>query len=219
VYRWSIDENPFLPADYVANIKRSHHGGLAERFVFGRFAAVGAGTVPFDYTRHVVNAIDKSQFKEVVYGVDFGWDDPSVIVPVGFDRDSVAYVPDEYYQARVTQDSLLAVAKNYVATYGAGTFYCDPSAKQTIEWLKSHGLRAQKSEPARDEGIREMAGRFTIADDRTRIKIHNCCVNLIAELQTYDSTQKGQDHAVDALRYALGSRMKRKGDVNAWMFG
>lgn len=222
VYRISIDDNPHLTVEYIEDIKASHHAGLAERFVFGRFAAVGAGTIPFDYTIHVIGPKEfrKSFIVQWAYGIDFGWTNPSCILVIGFDRDGRAYVVDEFYMAQVTEDRVLAEGKAMMQEWGRGKFYCDPTQLQTIEWLKAHGLDAQKSMPKRDEGIRHMAGYFPKAgDERPRIHILNTCVNLIAELQVYDESKKEFDHAVDPLRYGLGSRFKKTAPVDAWILG
>jgi len=220
VYRMSIDDNIHLPPDYIEGIKATHHGGLAERFIYGRFAAVGAGTVPFDYTKHVIKTLDLSKLTQIVYGVDFGWTNPSCILAVGFDNDGRAYVVEEFYLSRVPQDQLLSEAKLMSGRWGKGTFYCDPTQTQTIESWKSMGLNAVRCEAKRDEGIREMAGRFQVlGDTQPRIFIMSECVNLISELQAYDETVKENDHAIDALRYALTSRMKKKADPRGWVLG
>lgn len=222
IFRWSIHDNPHLTEDYIRDIVRSHHGGLAERFVYGRFAAVGAGTIPFDYSVHVISPAQfyPKRMVQWIYGIDFGWTNPSCVLAIAFDHDGRAIVADEFYEARVTEDRVLAEAKAMMQRWGRGKFYCDPTQLQTIEWLKAHGLLAQKSLPKRDEGIRHMAGYFPKAgDDRPRIYILNTCVNLIAELQVYDEEKKEFDHAVDPLRYGLGSKMKKRGPVDAWILG
>lgn len=223
VYRWSIADNPYLPATYIEEIKRSHHGGLAERFVHGRFAAVGAGTIPFDAEIHVLSTIYFDTLKWICYGVDIGWTNPSCILAVAWDNDDRAYVIDEVYSRHLSPEAVMNEAFNMVQKwnkYGKGPFYVDPSAKSTIEWWKQKGLDARASEPKRDEGLSHMAGYFPLAGDKKpRIFISPVCVNLIAELQTYDETIKENDHAVDALRYALGCKMKKEGPVDAWVLG
>jgi len=220
VFRWGIHDNRHLTAEYIRDILRTHHGGLAERFVHGRFAAVGVGTIPFDASVHVTSIINKQIIVQMVYGVDFGWSNPSCVLAIGFDRDGRAYVLEEYYEARVTEDKVKEVLQDMQSRWGRGRVYCDPTQLQTINWLISHGILAQKSLPKRVEGIRHMAGYFPKAEDnRPRIQIHSNCVNLTAELQVYDETKKEFDHAVDTLRYGLGSRMKKEGDVDAWILG
>ncbi len=44
VYRMSVFDNKLnLPKVYIEELKRSHTGGLAERFIWGRFADVNEG--------------------------------------------------------------------------------------------------------------------------------------------------------------------------------
>jgi len=220
VCRWSIYDNIHLPPEFLEDIEKSHHGGLAERFIWGRFAAVGVGTIPFDAEVHVTSVLDRRRMVEVVYGVDFGWTNPSCVLAVGFDRDGRAWVLEEFYEARVTQDKVKDVLQDMETRWGRGRVVCDPTVKQTVEWLKTKALRAETNPLRRDEGIRHMAGYFPIAGDgEPRIKIHRSCVNLMAELQVYDENVKEFDHAVDTLRYALGARMKPGGEVDAWILG
>ena len=207
VYRWSIYDNPHLPKEYYAEIEASHSGGLAERFIHGRFAAVSSGSFAFDYTVHVVEEVDPVRIKRWVYGVDFGWSNPSCIVAAGFDGDGRCYVMDELYQPRLEDQRLLDEAVKLRDTYGKGLFLCDRSEPKTISYL-SRGVPALADESKRDDGIRALGGRFPVQkDDRPRIYVHERCVNLIAELQVYDAERKEYDHAVDALRYALGREL------------
>jgi phage terminase large subunit len=212
VYRWSIYDNPYLRESYLREIEASHSGGLADRFIYGRFATVASGSFAFDYTVHVKgDEWFRREFKRVVYGVDFGWSNPSAIVAVGLDGDGRAYVLDEFYQNRVSDEALLEEAIELNSTYGKGYFRCDRSEPKTIQVLKK-GVRAVADESKRDDGIREIGGRFKVqGDGKPRIYIHERCTNLIAELQVYDAERKEYDHAVDALRYALTTRKRSYG--------
>jgi PBSX family phage terminase large subunit len=220
VYRMSIYDNPHLTQDYIKGVERGHTGGRGERFLYGRFAAVGGGIIPFDSTVHELTSIIHTMLKEVIYGVDFGYTNPACILAVGFDGDGRAYVLEEFYEKEMSHDQLVTEAKDMCSRHGRGRFYCDRSEPETIEMFNSHGLRAEGSKAKRDEGIREMAGRFAVAGDgRPRIYILSECVNLIAELMEYDPKVKEYDHAVDALRYALASKMKRRITGKTWSFG
>lgn len=222
VYRWTIDDNPHLTEDYIKEVKRVHTGGLYDRFVLGRFAAVAAGSFAFDYNIHVREDFPKD-FRFMIYGVDFGWTNPSCIVCVGVDGDGRAYVVDEFYKNRVRIQNLHIEASNMESDYGTGAFVCDRSEPGTIEELKSDqtiddieydGLDAEPDKSKRDSGIRALGGRFENAGDgKPRIFIHSRCVNLISELQIYDENRKENDHAVDALRYALASLEDLSGEI------
>ncbi len=207
VYRWSMDDNPYLEEQYKAEMKASHTGGLYDRFILGLFAAVGAGSFGFDSSKHVFKK--PPVIRQVIYGVDFGWTNPSVIVAVGFDGDGRAYVLEEFHQRRIHSETLIEEAKQMVQRWGSGIFYCDSSEPRTIEEMRLAGLEAVPNKSKREEGIREIGGRLKKKPDgRYRLQISENCVNLIFEMQVYLESKKENDHAVDALRYALASTIR-----------
>ena len=206
------DNEVNLPSNYVENIIRAHTGGLAEQFIEGRFANVEMGSFDFDYDKHVIRGMqyDPEVHRKIFYGIDFGWDNPSAIVVIGFDGDDRAYVLDEYYKNMTSIDELaqefLDPDTGYYKRYGKAMAYCDPTEKQTVETLKRKGIQARGCEVKRDDGIRELGGRFQVqGDGRYRIYINHTCVNTISELQTYDAAKKVRDHATDGIRYVVSS--------------
>lgn len=226
VYRMSIyDNRENLPKGYIENVERRHTGGLADRFIWGRFAAVAEGVFEFDYTVHVFqtedpgerNYVDPSIIRRMVYGVDWGWSSPAAIMAVGLDGDGRAYVLDEFYETMASDEKLIATAREFVETYGRGPFVCGHEEPKSIDKFRRAGLDAQANKARREDGIRELGSRFQDAGDgRRRLYIHRRCVNLISELQSYDPKLKENDHAVDGVRYALtGAEVKRRPKV-AW---
>jgi hypothetical protein len=208
VYRWSLDDNNLLTEEYKNGVKSSHSGGLYKRFVLGLFAAVAAGSFNFDYSKHVISETPEPKF--VKYGVDFGWTNPSAIVAVGFDNDMRAYVLDEFYQRQVRVEDLIREAQQLQKQYGKGTFVCDKAEPRTIQEMQRAGLNVQAYKGKRDESIREVGGRLEDAGDtKPRLFVHRGCVNLISELQTFNADKKENDHAVDALRYAVTQGKRR----------
>ena len=208
VYRMAIDDNlKNLGASFIESIKRSHSGGLYDRFVLGRFAAVSVGAFPFDYAVHVqgyTELFNKENMRRISYGVDFGWTSPSAVVAVGFDGDGRSFVADELYATQLGEGDLIAECQRLRAECGEGTFWCDASEPRTITALRRAGVNARANKTKRDDGIRELGGRFKDqGDGRRRLYVAPGCVNLIEELQLYDPDKKEHDHAVDALRYAV----------------
>jgi hypothetical protein len=203
LYRWSIFENPKLPKTFIDEIVRTHTGGLADRFVYGRFATVAAGTLPFDSSKHV-KEIDKASIASMRYGVDFGWTNPSCIIATSFDNDGRAWTVDEFYKSQCTDDALANTAVEMQGSWGKGIFWCDKSHPQGIDKLRRAGIDARAYEYRREDGLRELGSRLTPAGDgQPRQFISKRCVNLISELLEYKEDVKERDHAVDALRYSL----------------
>ncbi len=209
VYRMSIFDNTYLTDDYRQAIIEAHTGGLAERFVYGRFANVESGSFNFDATVHVASKDDipaVADLKEIRYGIDFGWTNPTAVIAVGFDNDGRAYALDEVYERQMRTEDLISECKSMVDRYGRGQFICDRAEPKTIEELNRHGIPAMgySSEIKREDGIRQLGERFKKAGDgRPRIFVSGNCINLISELQTYNEKIKENDHLVDALRYAI----------------
>ncbi len=223
VYRWGIDENPTLPEKYRDEVKRAHgdpNSGLYKRFVKGLFAEMGGGTFSFDGSRHIVSQLQEaSWYRGIVYGVDFGWTNPAVIVVIGFDGDGRAYILEEFYQARASDETLIHEAKELQSRWGRGVFWCDRSEPAMIQKMVLAHLQAKADESKRDDGIRTMGGRFAPAGDGLpRLFVHESCVNWISEVQTYDENVKVNDHAMDATRYAL-SNEKAFAPLRAMRFG
>lgn len=212
-----MDNIDNLPKGYIDNIIRAHTGGLAEQFIYGRFAMVEMGSFAFDYTVHVIQDTDYdlSQMRHIAYGVDFGWDNPSAIIVVAFDGDNRAYIINEFYKNMTGIDELIEECKSFEKIYGKGIFFCDPTEKQTVESMKLKGVNARPCLVKRDDGIRELGGRFPLqGDGRPRIYIKRDCVNTISELQTYNAEKKERDHAIDAIRYVVSS-LRSLGPVTA----
>ena len=204
IYRWSIFENPTLPKEFLAEIVRTHTGGLADRFIYGKFATVAAGSLPFDSSKHIRELTDKALIDRVSFGVDFGWSAPSAIVVNAFDPDGRAYAVDEFYKRETTDEELAEAAKDLQEEWGEGTFWCDARFPQSILKLCRAGLDAKPYTFKREDGLRELGSRLTPASDgKPRQFVSKRCVNLISELLEYREDAKENDHAVDALRYSL----------------
>jgi hypothetical protein len=203
VYRWSLFENPQLPKTFVDEIIRTHTGGLADRFIYGRFATVAAGTLPFDTSIHV-KEIEKASIRSMRFGVDFGWTNPSAILAVAFDGDNRAWAVEEFYKTQCTDEDLASAALEMQKTWRNGIFWCDKSHPQGISKLRKVGLDARPYDYKRDDGLREMGSRLTVAGDGLpRFFTSKRCVNLISELLEYKEDVKERDHLCDCLRYAL----------------
>ena len=142
-------------------------------------------------------------FDKTIYGLDFGGAVPTAIVCVRQSGDDW-YVVDEFYEPRVTDDTIAAELQSMYETYGRGPIYADHEPR-TIRKLKREGLQAKEADKSVDEGIRHVSAL------RNNLGVCRSCQNLINEFNSYqykdggdsDDVLKEQDHLMDALRYAL----------------
>lgn len=203
-YRMILDDNTYLPREYREAVKEAHRDpSLYQRFVLGQFARAEGATWTFDILKHSEDVAWPSLGDvTVAYSIDMGWTNPLCLLCVWFDGDGRAYVMDEFYESRVTEERLLDELADMQRTYGRGTIYVDPSSPQTVALLERHGYIAEAPRVPREDGIREIGSRLMLQGDGLyRLYVHPRCVNTIAEMQVYDSTKKTFDHACDSLRY------------------
>lgn len=225
IYRWTIYENKHLPEHYVREVERTHVKGTGNynRFVLGEFSSVAAGSFNFNSALHCFKDYpDPETFKEIIYGIDWGWSNPSAIIVVGIDGDDRAWVLDEYYKPKADIEKIVAIIIDMVDRWGDGKIYCDRAQPRHIRKLREYGLTARADTSKREEGIQELGSRLIFnkegeskdAPIRARLYVHENCVNLISELQVYNEEVKEYDHAVDALRYAISNYRPRKAEFS-----
>jgi phage terminase large subunit len=143
-----------------------------------------------------------------VYGVDFGFNNPSAVVKVVF-HDGVIYVEEILYETRLTTNDLV----DKLVALGLGgndEFFCDAAEPKTIQELTRRGFNAKGANKDVTEGIRTIKGNPLV--------IHQDSINLLKELRSYrwktdrngmklDEPTKFNDHACDAMRYAVFSKL------------
>jgi phage terminase large subunit len=203
--------NIYLSEDYFRSLEEQYKGQFAAQELHGEFVMfeglVYPGFTPDKIVREVTEHYDK-----VVYGVDWGFRNPSCILAIGV-KEGVVYVLEEFYQSRVTDDELIDIAEQMQKKWGIGAFYCDPSEPASIEKFKRGGIDARKGNNDVNAGIRAVTAKI----ETNRFYVHERCQNLINEFNMYcysddekDRPVKLHDHAMDTCRYAI---MGLEGDV------
>ncbi|AFH22511.1 hypothetical protein OSG_eHP28_00095 [environmental Halophage eHP-28] len=202
----STRANPAHPDDYIARQERQRSGEAYEQEIEGEFVNFeGLVYKWFDDSNRIGTDALPEQYDRTVYGLDFGGSVPTALVACR-QRGDDWYIVDEFYESRVTDDAIAREAQRMYDAYGRGPIYCDHEPR-TIEKLSREGLNAKQADKAVDEGIRHIAGL------RDRLYVLQRCQSLIDEFNSYqyknggdsDDVLKEQDHALDALRYALFS--------------
>lgn len=202
--------NPHTPDDYVTSISEEYEGSFYEQEVRGEFTQFDGLVYPwFRPDEHVVEDVPRP-FDNLVYGVDWGFNNPSVILAIAIRGDDYVVV-EEFAESRCTDDDLADVAQRMYDDYGQGPIYCDPSEPGSIETFQREGLDARGADNEVTPGIKHVTGQAS------NLVVLRQCQNLINEFGQYqyregddagDSPIKANDHSLDALRYALYSRQE-----------
>lgn len=163
----------------------------------------------FDRSKHLFT-IEPAIVTKTFGGVDFGFTNPAAVYTIQKDYDSRYFITEEWYKTGQT-DAQIA---DYVAALKWNECYPDPESASGIEELKRRGVNVRdviKNKDSVRNGINAVRELFK----SNRLFVHKDCVNLIWELETYsypdkkadhneeEKPIKENDHALDAIRYAL----------------
>ena len=141
--KFTLDDNPFLPSEYVRALKTEYTGVFYDRFILGNWTAA-EGRIYEDFSQKCIippqelrQRLSESPLTTSVIGVDYGGNkSASAFVHTGFDAGfSNVYVLSEHYDKRnVSAESLISAFADFV-TQERGRFptlemACCDSAEQ-----------------------------------------------------------------------------------------
>lgn len=175
----------------------------------------------------VIKPIDIPDSYRIVFGIDFGWEDPTAILWAAIDPITEnIYIFAEHYRSKAPVESHAAAINtiNKLMKFkipgvadpsGGGTSIAD--GKHTADVYRDNfEIIFQNANNRIRPGIQETLLKFNSG----KLKIFSTCTNLIKELKHYryeGGKLKGADHACDALRYIIVSGLKiakSKSDVD-----
>lgn len=168
------------------------------------------------YTNWEVTAKIPKDFEKVFWGLDFGYNNPTALIKVGV-CDKQIYILEEFYKTGLTNLDLMSVLEKKVQKYE--DIYADSAEPARIEEIRRKGLNVYPADKRVKDGID--------AVKRNKLHISGECTNLLKEIQVYkykkdkddnvlDEPVKFQDHAMDALRYAIYTGTKQQGEWAAF---
>lgn len=148
---------------------------------------------------------------ECSYGLDFGFNHPTVLVKTKF-IDNKAYITEEIYKSKMTTTDLVN-EMNLIGVDKSLPIYCDSARPEVIEELKRSGYRNAKiSNKSVKPGIDKIKSM--------QIYIHIESVNIWREFKLYswktngdvviDEPIKLNDDGMDAIRYSIYSHNRNK---------
>ena len=218
-WQFRLDDNPELSEDEKGYLRRQYKGLWYQRFIEGLWVQA-EGSI-YDFFEEKIHLIDFPPGLPQYYimGIDYGTTNPCafVLLGVNFNKFPNIWVEAEYYydskthQRQKTDAEFGEDLRRFIADRPVAAIYVDPSAASFKAELLKIGIQ-NLYEANNDvvDGIRFVAKYM----DQGTLKITRNCKHLIHEFQSYvwdpkstktgiDKPLKENDHALDALRYAL----------------
>lgn len=221
-FHFTSYDNPFLAKSELETAKRQMtEDRFAQEYLADFRKTEGLVYKEFNREQHLFDEAgfdgEIHQISKVIGGIDFGFNNPACILTIEKDKDDNYWVVDEWYKTQQT-DAQIA---DYVSALKLNEVYPDPESASGIEELKRRNVNIRdviKNKDSIRNGINTIRELFK----SNRLFISSSCRNLIWELETYsypdkkpdknteEKPIKENDHAVDALRYALSMDVVEK---------
>jgi PBSX family phage terminase large subunit len=214
-FHFTTYDNPNIPVDEIEREKLSKpENTFAQEYLADFRKQEGLVYKEFRRDIHLWNETTERQPRNIVAkiaGVDFGFTNPTAVLTILKDFDGSFWVEREWYKRGKT-DTQIA---EYVAVCGFNEVYPDPEAPSAIQQMENLSVNVKevvKNKDSIKNGINKIRALFL----QNKLHIHVSCQNLISELETYSYPEKREghneeenpikenDHALDALRYAIG---------------
>lgn len=207
IIKTTYKDNRFIDEEYKKVIEELKETDYTYYQIYG----LGNWGTPGNLIYHNYKVTENmpEQFDEIIYGLDFGYNNPSALVKVGL-KDKNVYILQELYESKLTNADLIEKLKSLIENKNSN-IYGDTAEPQRIEEISRAGYNIYPSDKSVKDGIDYVK--------RQKIYIHPDCDNVIAEMQTYkwkedrngnvlDEPVKFRDHLMDALRYCLYTHSK-----------
>lgn len=215
VLKTTYRDNRFLDEEYTEVLESLKDKDYVyyQIYTLGEWGVLGN----LVYSNYVVEDFPREDehYSSIYAGVDFGFNDPSAVVKIGW-KDDELYILDELYRKGLTNTELIQEIEDSKVV------------------SKSHHLTGDSSEPARIKEFRQAGYNIRGAEKgkdsvkfgidwvrRHRIHIHTSCQNFLNEIQSYKYREDKDgnvleepvdmnNHLMDAMRYALEPLIKQR---------
>lgn len=203
-YITTYKDNPFLAPELIAEIERLKDADENYWLIYGLGQKGNINDAVYTHWRTCRELPEG----ETVYGLDFGYNNPSALVKIVF-NDGNVYAKEMLYETKLTTNDLVEKIRSLnISQYDE--IFCDAAEPKTIEELIRAGLNAKPANKDVTEGIRKVKSLPLYITDNS--------INMIKELKNYkwktdkngkklDEPVKFMDHAIDSLRYGIYTKL------------
>lgn len=195
----TVKDNPFIEPDQIKILERLT-GINRKVYLEGEFAREDERLV---FKNPIILDTDLA-YKDIVWGLDFGYNNPTALVKIGITENWEFVVMEDYKISHITNSELVDIMKSIGVKE---LVVADSSEPQRIVELRNAGFNVVGSIKTR---VFEQIQRLL----EEKIYFSRKAVNTLKEIETYsfktnregiveDEVIKLNDHCIDAMRYAI----------------
>ena len=198
----SYKDNPLLSPDYIRLLEdiKEQSPEYYKIFALGEYA-VNEGII---FTNIRNKDVFPDELEETVYGLDFGYNNPSALVKVDI-KDGAYYLSEIIYETKLTNSDLIERMLDLIPNKRK-KIYCDSAEPARIKELRNAGFNAIAANKNVKDGI-DFVKRCEIYT-----KSDNVNLNKETDEYSYKKNRNGEyleepigysSHFPDAIRYAI----------------
>ncbi len=203
-------DNPYVKKEEIEKARQElGEDQFAQEYLADFRKQEGLVYKEFDRKLHIFEE-GPLKVSEYIAGIDFGFTNPTAVIHIKRDHDETYWVTEEWYERGRTE----AQVAEYVHSCAFNRVYPDPESPSAIKVLANKSIpivEVIKNKDSIKNGINKVRQLLKA----NKLRIHKNCLNLINEFETYaypdprpdrnenENPIKDNDHALDALRYAL----------------
>lgn len=217
---YTIDDNPFLPIEFVENLKKEYAGSVYyKRFILGLWAiAEGLVYGMFKSEKNVFSGATPYNENSMYYlAVDYGVMNPFAVGLIEFtDEGKVRQIREKHYSGRETGETVdnevyYKLLEEVADDFPISSVIIDPSATAMKATIRKYGVfTTTDGNNDVHNGIQEVTKYINAG----YLLIHDSCTETLKEFESYswsdkpdingkEQVVKENDHHLDALRYFI----------------
>ena len=217
-FHFTSYDNPYLPKEELDKAKvELPEDRFAQEYMADFRKTEGLVYKEFSRLNHTYETLSVRDIKDTIVGLDFGYTNPSAIIKIVIDKNDNYWIENEYYKSRQTNEQIAEV----VNRFEPNIVYPDPASPDRIAELATKGINIRDVNKGKDSVIHGV-DKVRELLKAGRLKINKKCVNTIWEFESYcypddrrkrtenEIPLKENDHAMDAIRYALMSYIPQR---------
>lgn len=211
-YHFTIDDNTFLPAEYVQHMKAGTPSGMFyDRSILGLWVS-GEGMVYRDFNKDTM-VVPKSQLPDdLTYyvGIDWGYEHKGVIVVMADDSQGNTYLVEEHTRQHEEIDYWVNVAKDICNRYGSRIrMWADSARPEHVARFRREHFNIFNANKSVLSGIESVA---KLMKEHRFFVVKESIDKFLDEIYQYIWDEKSglpvkeSDDVQDAIRYAIFSQ-------------